>query len=120
MAERKLTIKDIQPWYDRALAGDIQNPYVFEGMGSDRELKADFIRSRVLPIFVKDGYQRMVMENEWDANRPTPSPTPTGQAPKQGPTRAVPEYYGTPLPGTVGESDKMLENLLTPTPTPRY
>jgi hypothetical protein len=94
MAERKLTIKDIQPWYDRALAGDIQNPYVFEGMGS--------------------------MENEWDANRPTPSPTPTGQAPKQGPTRAVPEYYGTPLPGTVGESDKMLENLLTPTPTPRY
>jgi len=118
MPEPKFGIKDVQTWYDRAQAGDLQNPYLFDGMGADQELKAQFIKERLLPLFIKDVYKRVQTGDQWDsdwAKRKKELELLRGKETMQGPT---PEYSG-PLPSTVGESDELLERLLaTPTPTP--
>jgi hypothetical protein len=118
MADRtweSLRIQDIQPWYDAAQGGEIHNPYTWAGMGSDADLKAEFIKKKALQLFEKDAYKRMMLEKEWDKARGTPTPTPVYEE----------NVYVSDAPATVGEGRDLLERLLntptpTPTQTPRY
>ena len=118
MPDPKFKISDVQPWYQRAQSGDIQNPYTFEGMGADQELKAQFIKEKVLPLFVKDVYERVQMGDQWDADWAKKKKELELTAGRGAPTGPTPEYGGG-LPGTVGESDELLQRLLSgATPIP--
>ena len=76
---RQFKVGDVQQWYDKAMVGEYPNPYHFEGLGNDRDEKAEFIKSKLLPLFINDVYERVALGDKWDAERaatPTPSPTP--------------------------------------------
>ena len=78
---RQFTAKDIQEWYDKAMVGEFLNPYHFEGLGADREEKAQYINEKWMPHFFEGNlYEMTQLQKKWEEERgATPSPTPTAE-----------------------------------------
>jgi hypothetical protein len=78
-------------------------------MGSDAEMKAEFIKKKALQLFEKDAYKRVQLEKLWEEERGRATPTPAYEE----------NVFVSDAPATVGEGRALLERLLnTPTPTP--